>query len=215
MNKKLKRKPSIKDLEILYRFGPVDCEGILNGDDFSLQYGLEMAEHMYGTVQDYALTPDFYIRGTQNCPRFVRSRGYITQHLTQLERDFPIAYSILAFRDIEMLERLLRMIYRPQNPICVHIDKDVDKDYFQAVQGIVGCFNNVFLAPVRHRVVWGTFSVLRPELTCMRALWERNKKWKYFINLTGQEFPLKTNFELVKILTAYRGANDVEGTVQR
>ena len=41
---------------------------------------------------------------------------------------------------------------------------------------------------------------------------QRRKKWKYFINLTGQEFPLKTNYEIVQILKAYKGANNVEGT---
>ena len=48
----------------------------------------------------------------------------------------------------------------------------------------------------------------------MEELWS-HKKWKYFINLTGQEFPLKTNLELVRILTAYNGANDLEGTIKR
>ena len=36
------------------------------------------------------------------------------------------------------------------------------------------------------------------------------KKWKYYINLTGLEFPLKTNWELVQILSTYKGANDVD-----
>ena len=45
----------------------------------------------------------------------------------------------------------------------------------------------------------------------MAALWRMRSKWRYFINLTGQEFPLKTNKELVKILKAYRGANDIMG----
>lgn len=45
----------------------------------------------------------------------------------------------------------------------------------------------------------------------MQALWRMRSKWKYLINLTGQEFPLKTNKELVKILTAYKGANDILG----
>jgi hypothetical protein len=49
----------------------------------------------------------------------------------------------------------------------------------------------------------------------MEELWKRHKTWKYFINLTGQEFPLKTNYELVKILQAYNGANDVEATVKQ
>ena len=44
---------------------------------------------------------------------------------------------------------------------------------------------------------------------------EKRKKWKYFINLTGQEFPLKTNYEIVQILKAYKGANNEEGTRAR
>ncbi|KAL8565819.1 hypothetical protein ACOMHN_000787 [Nucella lapillus] len=61
---------------------------------------------------------------------------------------------------------------------------------------------------------WGTFTVLEPELVCMRELWGRGR-WRYFINLTGQEFPLRTNRELVQILTAYQGANNLEATRQR
>jgi hypothetical protein len=57
-------------------------------------------------------------------------------------------------------------------------------------------------------------SVLEPELICMRDLW-KHTAWKYFINLTGQEFPLRTNWELVQILTAYNGANNLEGTRAR
>ncbi len=57
--------------------------------------------------------------------------------------------------------------------------------------------------------------MLEAEIVCLRDLWKQSSKWRYFINLTGQEFPLKTNYELVKILTAYSGANDVEGIIRR
>ena len=39
--------------------------------------------------------------------------------------------------------------------------------------------------------------------------------FRYFINLTGQEFPLKTNGEIVEILKILNGANNMEGTIQR
>ena len=61
---------------------------------------------------------------------------------------------------------------------------------------------------------WGQFTVLEPEVICMGDLWQF-KAWKYFINLTGQEFPLRTNFELVAILKAFNGANSLEGTRKR
>lgn len=38
---------------------------------------------------------------------------------------------------------------------------------------------------------------------------------RYFINLTGQEFPLKTNAEIVEILKALKGANNMDGTFKR
>ena len=36
-------------------------------------------------------------------------------------------------------------------------------------------------------------------------------QWKYLINLTGEEFPLVTNKELVSVLSRIRGANILDG----
>ncbi|XP_053400631.1 N-acetyllactosaminide beta-1,6-N-acetylglucosaminyl-transferase-like [Mercenaria mercenaria] len=150
---------------------------------------------------------------TKNCTSFINDRGYITHHLTEEERNFPIAYSILMYKNAEQAERLLRAIYRPQNIYCIHVDSKTDETIYKAMSRIANCFQNVFLLNKRINVTWGEISVLEPELLCMEELWARNKKWKYFINLTGQEFPLKTNYELVQILKTYNGSNDVEATV--
>ncbi|XP_070211310.1 N-acetyllactosaminide beta-1,6-N-acetylglucosaminyl-transferase-like [Littorina saxatilis] len=72
------------------------------------------------------------------------------------------------------------------------------------------CLDNVFVSSRSVKVRWGSFSVLEPELICMEDLLH-HKGWKYFINLTGQEFPLKTNLEIVRILKAVKGANLVAG----
>jgi len=90
-----------------------------------------------------------------------------------------------------------------------------DESIYSALQGVASCFENVHVLATRVDVQWGFFSVLEPELICMEHLWNRSAAWRYFINLTGQEFPLRTNYELVRILQAYKGANDVEGTVKR
>ena len=39
------------------------------------------------------------------------------------------------------------------------------------------------------------------------------KKWKYFINLTGQEFPLRTNWELVQILKVLGGVTIIDANI--
>ena len=149
-----------------------------------------------------------------NCSKFLSDRRYIRNPISEKEKKFPIAYSILLFKDVEQFERLLRAIYRPQNFYCIHVDKKSEKSVQDAVGAIVECLENVFMAPKQFDVQWGTFSVLEPELSCMSELL-KYKKWKYFINLTGQEFPLKTNWEIVKILKIFNGSNNLEGTVRR
>ncbi|XP_074659158.1 beta-1,3-galactosyl-O-glycosyl-glycoprotein beta-1,6-N-acetylglucosaminyltransferase-like [Tubulanus polymorphus] len=150
-----------------------------------------------------------------SCETFIRERRYITDPITDEEAAFPIAFSILIYKDLERFERLLRMIYRPQNYYCVHVDAKSPGEFAAAVTDIAGCFPNVFLSSRRYDVRWGEISVLDADLRCMRDLLRVSKRWKYFINLTGQEAPLKTNYELVKILKIYNGANDVEGTIKR
>ena len=71
---------------------------------------------------------------------------------------------------------------------------------------------NVFVAKPPIDVTWGGISVVNAELLCMRELLDFSKHWRYFINLVGRDFPLRTNYELVKMLQAYNGANDVAGT---
>ena len=76
----------------------------------------------------------------------------------------------------------------------------------------VNCFPpNVFLVPLPIKIQWGTVSILKAELECMKMFFIISKKWKYYINFTG-EFPLMTNLELVFVLSKLGGANVLEGT---
>ena len=83
--------------------------------------------------------------------------------------------------------------------------------FSQVVSAIASCLPGVFLSRRRIAVVREQLSVVTPELACMEDLWTR--RWRYFINLTGMEMPLRTNWELVQILKAYNGANDILGSV--
>lgn len=190
----------------------VNCNLIVNGDEEETKIASNISE---SEPREGVLGPVDYINLTSNCLSFIYKRGYIMSSLTKVEADFPIAFSLLMYKDVEQAERLFRAIYRPQNIYCIHVDKKTSDNIYKAMEGIAGCFENVFIAPRRINVQWGQFSVLEPELMCMEELLQRNKKWKYFINLTGQEFPLRTNYELVRILMTYNGANDLEGTVRR
>jgi hypothetical protein len=106
--------------------------------------------------------------------------------------------------------RLLRYIYHQHNIYCIHIDGKADIEIYKRFKLIESCFDNIIVIEDRVRVVYSTIRVVEAELKCMIALSASTTKWKYYINLTGQEFMLKTNAELVKILKAMNGTNDIE-----
>ncbi|XP_059176600.1 LOW QUALITY PROTEIN: beta-1,3-galactosyl-O-glycosyl-glycoprotein beta-1,6-N-acetylglucosaminyltransferase-like [Physella acuta] len=201
---------SIENLAEMFRVEEANCKAIFSGNKDDVDEGV----HKANVTKRSLKSNGYYLNLTENCDVFKNARGYVTCPMTREEEEFPIAFSLVVYKDVEMVERLLRAIYRPQNYYCIHIDAKSDQDFFLAISGIAECFTNVFVSTQRVDVQWGEFSVLEPELLCMKQLW-RYTKWKYFINLTGQEFPLKTNAQLVKILKAYNGANDVESTVKR
>ncbi|PVD26133.1 hypothetical protein C0Q70_13801 [Pomacea canaliculata] len=192
-----------------YKAEEVDCVKLFAGDREELNRSRLLEEQLPPPP-----TEEDIVKLTNNCEAFQQEYGFIMSSLTEEERNFPIAYSMLVFKDAPQVLQLLQAVYRPQNVYCIHVDKKAAPLFRDVMSAVADCFDNVFLASQRIDVKWGTFTVLEPELVCMQNLLPF-KKWKYFINLTGQEFPLRTNFELVRILTAYNGANDVEGTVKR
>ncbi|GFN87376.1 beta-1,3-galactosyl-o-glycosyl-glycoprotein beta-1,6-n-acetylglucosaminyltransferase [Plakobranchus ocellatus] len=205
-----KLRQMFKHFEPLYQTKGVNCRAIFRRN----QEEIEKAKTIAASPSRQTSVRDFwYVQATKNCTRFKESRGYITLSLGEEEDNFPIAYSLVVYKDMEMVERLLRAIYRPQNYYCLHVDASSKPAFFRAASALAECFPNVHLTKKRMDVHWGEFTVLKPELICMHELW-RFRKWKYYINLTGQEFPLKTNLEIVRILKAYNGANDVQGTLK-
>lgn len=184
----------------------VDCVKIIQGDKKTIEEGRNL--------NSSSNVKNLYRNISGKCNEFIKKRNYIMSSLTVEEELFPIAYSLLVFKDFEQVERLLRAVYRPQNYYCIHIDQKSSSEFKENIWNLSSCFDNVFITKRSVNVVWGHFSVLEPEIICMEELL-KIKKWKYFINLTGQEYPLRTNSELVKILKIYNGANDLEGTIKR
>ncbi|KAL4234494.1 hypothetical protein ACF0H5_006139 [Mactra antiquata] len=185
----------------------VNCAALINSDVREL----EKTKKLTMETKQAILRPEFYINITNNCTNFISKRGYITDPLTDTEKNFPLAFSIIMYKDIEQSERLLRAIYRPQNIYCIHVDSKTSASIYKGMLGIAECFENVFVLEKRYDVVWGRLTVITPELHCMEKLLEKKKDWKYFINLTGQEFPLRTNLQLVKILKVFNGTNHISG----
>ncbi|XP_064616263.1 N-acetyllactosaminide beta-1,6-N-acetylglucosaminyl-transferase-like [Liolophura sinensis] len=187
------------------------CSRLINGDDFNTT---KTESNMFRRGRSRDIATFSKLIQTGNCQHFQEVRGYIMKPGSLEEKSFPISFSIIVFKKFYQIERLLRAIYRPQNQYCIHVDLKSDDELKYNLANLTSCFDNVFISSKTINVQWGKFSVLEAELICMEDLLKR-PRWKYFINLTGQEFPLKTNWEIVRILKAYNGANDIAATIRR
>lgn len=187
----------------------LSCVALMQGDANEA----ERAKYYMRSNRRQAKDATDYVNGTRNCAEFLHSRGYASRPTSREEAEFPIAFSILVFKDVEQVERLVRSIYTPQNFYCIHIDAKASAETEQGLRAIAGCFDNVFVASRQESVRWGHVSIVRAEIYCLEDLIKY--RWKYFVNLSGQMFPTHSNRELVRILRVYDGANDVEGTYKR
>ncbi|XP_067671908.1 beta-1,3-galactosyl-O-glycosyl-glycoprotein beta-1,6-N-acetylglucosaminyltransferase-like [Haliotis asinina] len=185
----------------------ISCKKIVAGDADEIKRANVIMTKEFRS----SFLPEIYPALTSDCGQYRRTRGFINRTMTSGERQFPIAFSILVYKHAEQVERLLRAVWRPHNVYCIHVDSKSSGVFKAAIQSMSKCFNNIIFPPKQVQVKWGTYTVLEPELLCMEALWKHKTGWKYFINLTGQEFPLKTNYELYRALEAYNGTNDIGG----
>lgn len=184
------------------------CLAIINADVSNRKKQLE--ELLASRKRPNILSEDFYLNATKDCPSYIEKRGFNTEILSDEERDFPIAYSMVIHEKIGMFERLLRAIYAPQNIYCVHVDQKSGKDFKVAVEAIVSCFPNVFIATKLESVVYASWSRVQADLNCMEDLLNSSVQWMYMLNTCGTDFPIKTNWEMVQTLKALKGANSME-----
>jgi hypothetical protein len=103
-----------------------------------------------------------------------------------------IAYAIFAHRDGPQLARLLSRVYAAENLYYVHVDAR-RPDVRRAAEEFASKTpsRNVHLLPSR-RIVWGGWSLARAQLAAMRSALGDERHWDYFINLSGQDYPLRT-----------------------
>ncbi|KAG5453753.1 Beta-1,3-galactosyl-O-glycosyl-glycoprotein beta-1,6-N-acetylglucosaminyltransferase 4 [Clonorchis sinensis] len=134
---------------------------------------------------------------------------------TEEEQDFPLAFAISAYESFERLARLLRLIYRKHNIYCIHVDRKAIPEFRKRVKHLAKCYgSNLITIPdeLSVDVNWGYFTVLQTTLLCAEHLLKQQSvDWQYMLNLNEKEFPLRTNWELVRALKNLNGSNIVEG----
>jgi len=126
------------------------------------------------------------------------------------EEQLPIAFGLTVYEGARLLERLLRAIYKPNNVYCIHIDKKTSAVFRKALrQAIIRCLPNVFIAGNSVDVSWGHITVVEAQFICIEELLKSPVKWKYYMSLVGQDFPLSRNKQFVRALQGLNNTNNI------
>jgi len=120
-----------------------------------------------------------------------------------------IAYLILVHRYPNQFKRLFKAIYDPKNLYLVHVDKKVGIDLYKEVLSFLADFPNSHLLKSQS-VIWGGYSMVDVELQGIKELLKISKKWDFFINLSGQDFPLKPQSVIEDFLKNNKGKNFIK-----
>ncbi|WP_228379037.1 beta-1,6-N-acetylglucosaminyltransferase [Chryseobacterium piperi] len=115
-----------------------------------------------------------------------------------------IAYLILVHRLPEQFKRLFKAIYEPTNFYLIHIDKKANQEIGKDVRDFLKKYPNIHILK-SEKVVWGGYSMVQAELDGMNYLLSMNDEWDYFINLSGQDYPLKSQKIIKEFLSANNG----------
>ena len=109
----------------------------------------------------------------------------------------------------EQFKRLFKAIYHPENYYLIHLDKKTSLEICDDIQDFLADFENTYILESKN-VVWGGYSMVQAELSGIKYLLDINAEWDFFINLSGQEFPLKSQDCIRDLLGKNKGSNFIK-----
>ena len=120
-----------------------------------------------------------------------------------------IAYFLLVHRYPEQFKRLFRAIHDPRNFYLIHVDKNSGPELDSGIRDFLSAYPNAAILK-SEKALWGGYSLVDAALRGMAELLQMSPDWEYFINLSGQDFPLKSQSEIRHFLTANRGTEFIK-----
>ncbi|VDK77297.1 unnamed protein product [Onchocerca ochengi] len=139
----------------------------------------------------------------------IRQRAfYPATSFSNDEENFPIAFVRIVYKDFHLQELLLNLMYAPQNLYCYALDAKSTSLFHAQMSNLSKCFPNVLLTQREYEVDSAGHNTSRSFLECLRII-RSLPGWKYAILLQNNDIPLKSNREMVQILSALNGSNDL------
>jgi hypothetical protein len=121
-----------------------------------------------------------------------------------------LAYVITAHRSPRQFARLLRAIHVPQNTYVLHVDAKADAGVHEVARQFAAEHRNAAVIPPE-AIIWGSWRLSRAQVRGLAKALEVSRDWAYCLNLTAQDYPLKTQAQIAATLASGpSGANYLE-----
>ena len=120
-----------------------------------------------------------------------------------------IAYIIIAHKLPEQLVRLVRKLNSDTAIFLIHIDKKTNAEIYQKMVSPLDNNKNVYFIK-RHACNWGSFGYLNASLKGIQEILRLGIACDYVVLLSGQDYPIKSNSYIQKVLLASDGRSYLE-----
>lgn len=117
-----------------------------------------------------------------------------------------IAYFIMIHHKPDAFKEMFQKIYTRDQFYLIHIDRKANKELTEEIQLFLVHFPNVYILESMN-IVSGGFSMIQAEMNAMEYLLNASQEWDYFINLSGEDSPLKSQNIIRRFLTVNKGRN--------
>ena len=108
----------------------------------------------------------------------------------------PLAFLILAHRNPAQVARLFSALYHREDTFVLHFDSRASAELHTLGAHLDGGYPNVHLLPSR-AIIWAGPQMAEVQVEAMQVALEHGTRWTHFLNLTGQDFPLKSRAEML------------------
>lgn len=121
-----------------------------------------------------------------------------------------LAYVITAHKSPAQLLRLLRAIFDAGNTYILHVDSKADRAVHDAARQFAN--EHVNASVIRSEsIIWGSWRLAHAQIRGMKEALRLSGDWKYCLNLTAQDYPLRTQEQISSAIEAGpAGANYLE-----
>jgi hypothetical protein len=121
-------------------------------------------------------------------------------------KKIKLAYNIYLHKNFELSKLIFLKIFNKIDIYIIHIDKKNLKLFKKFSKFIKKQKTDNVYVYNKYEIIWGNFNMIKMMIKSMKLVFDEfpNTKIDYLINISGNDYPLKSNDEIKNILSYYK-----------